>query len=63
MRSRMASKGVDPRKLGRWTWVQIEGKAGEATMFVSAYYHFKNKKRMSTVWNQQVSTFEDIYMY
>ena len=37
MRSRMASKGSDPSKLGRWTWVRIEGKAGESTVFVSAY--------------------------
>ena len=36
MKSRMASRGADPTKLGQWTWVQIEGKTGESTVFVSA---------------------------
>ena len=27
MKSQMVSKGVDPTKLGRWTWVRLEGKA------------------------------------
>ena len=37
LRSRMTTKGSGPTKLGRWTWVRIEGKAGESTVFVSAY--------------------------
>ena len=58
MRSGMADKYSDPTKLGRWTWVRIEGKAGEATVFVSAYRPCKNTKGMSTVWNQQVRYFQ-----
>ena len=35
--SGMGSKGVDPIKLRRWTWVQIKGMAGEAIIIVSIY--------------------------
>ena len=54
MKSRMASKGADPTKLGQWTWVRIEGKAGKSTVFVSAYRPCKNTTSMDTVWNQHV---------
>ena len=50
MKSRMASKGTNPSKLGRWTWVRIEGKAGESTVFVSAYCPCK--KEVPTIWIQ-----------
>ena len=50
MKSRMAFKGVDPSKLGKWTWDRIEGKAGESTVFVLTYCPCKNIT--STVWNQ-----------
>ena len=29
--------GVDKTGLGRWSWVQLEGKAKELTVFISAY--------------------------
>ena len=48
MKSRMVSKGADPTKLGRWTWVRIEGKASECTVFVSAYHPCKSIKGVST---------------
>ena len=59
MKSRMVSKGSDPTKLGRWTWVRIEGKAGESTVFVSAYRPCKNTTGMDTVWNQHVRYYQD----
>ena len=58
MKSRMASKGSDPTKLGRWTWVRIEGKAGESTVFVSAYRPCKSTTGMDTVWNQHVRYYQ-----
>ena len=53
MRSRMASKGSDPSKLGQWTWVRIEGKAGESIVFVSAYPPCKSTNGMDTVRNDR----------
>ena len=55
----MASKGSDPTKLGLWTWVRIEGKAGKSTVFVSAYRPCKNTTSMDTVWNQHVQYYPD----
>ena len=49
MKSRMASKGPYPTKLDQWTWVRIEGKAGESTVFVSVYCPCKNMKGMDIV--------------
>ena len=54
LKSRMSDKRSDPIGFGRWTWVRIEGKAGEATVFVSAYRPCKNTLWTLTVWNQQV---------
>ena len=54
MKPSLAVKGADPSKLGRWTWVQIEGKVGESTIFVLAYRPCKNTAGISTVWNQHV---------
>ena len=48
-KSQMASKGTDSSKLERWTWVCIEGKAEESTVFVSAYRPCKIITGMSTV--------------
>ena len=48
MKSRMASKDADPTKLDQWTWVRIEGKAGESTVFVSAYCPCKSKNNIDT---------------
>ena len=59
MKSRMASKGNNPTKLGRWTWVRIEGKAGESTVFVSAYCPCKNTIGKDIVWNQHVHYYQD----
>ena len=53
-KSLMSDKGSDPTGLGRWTWVCIEGKSGEATVFVSVYRPCKNTSGTLTVWNQQV---------
>ena len=58
MKSRIADKGSNPTRLGSWTCVQIEGKAGEAIVFVSAYRPCKNTTGMSTVWNQQLRYFQ-----
>ena len=59
MKSRIASRGVDPTNLGHWTWVRIEGKAGESTVFVSAYRPCKSIKGISTVWNYHVRYYQD----
>ena len=59
MKSRMASMGADPTKLSQWTWVQIEGQAGESTVFMAAYQPCKSIKGMSTVWNQHVRYYQD----
>ena len=37
----------------------IEGKAGESTVFVSAYHPCKSIKGISTVWNQNVRYYQD----
>ena len=60
LRSRMSTKGSDPTKLGRWTWVRIEGKAGESTVFVSAYRPCENTNGMNTVWNQHVRYYQKV---
>ena len=59
MKSRMVSKGVNPSKLGRWLWVRIRGKAGESTIFVSAYRPCKNTNGVDTVWKQHVRYYQD----
>ena len=58
MKSLMAAKGVDPSKLGQRTWVRLECKAGEATVFVSAYRPCKRITGMCTVWNQHVRYYQ-----
>ena len=58
MKSCLASKRTNPIKLGRWTWVWIEGKVGESTVFVSAYKSCNSINGMSIVWIQH-----DIYYY
>ena len=42
LRSYISDKGGDPNKLGKWTWMSIEGKAEESTIFVSTYCPCKN---------------------
>ena len=59
VKSRMASKGAGPTKLGRWTWVWIEGKVGKSTVFVSAYRPCKRKNGMDTVWNQHARYYQE----
>ena len=56
----MATKGSDPTKLGRWTWVRIEGKAGESTVFVSAYRPCESTNDTDTVWNQHVRYYQEV---
>ena len=59
MKSRMASKGPDPTKLGRWTWIRIEGKTDESTVFVSAHRPCKSTSGIDTVWNQHARYYQD----
>ena len=58
MKSRIVDKGSDPTKLGWWTWVRIEGKAGESTVFVSAYRPCRNTTGIDTVWSQHVRCYQ-----
>ena len=50
--------GFDETGLGRWSWVRIEGKAKELTVFISAYRPCKNRKDLNSVWNQQERFFK-----
>ena len=50
--------GFDETGLGRWSWVRIEGKAKELTVFISAYRPCKNRKNLISVWNQQERFFK-----
>ena len=53
MRARMTKGGWggDSTKLGRWTWISIEGKDGITTVFVSAYRLCHNPDGLHTVWS------------
>jgi hypothetical protein len=53
LRARKSDHGGDPMKLGRWTFVRVHGRRGEATVFVSAYRPCKNKIGPGSVWSQQ----------
>ena len=58
LKSRKADKLADPTGLGQLTWVRIEVKAEEATVFVSTYRPYKNTTGTLTVWNQHVRYFQ-----
>ena len=58
MKSCMTYTGSDSTKLGRWIWVRMEDKAGEATVFITVHYPCKNMKGMFTMWNQYVHYFQ-----
>jgi hypothetical protein len=51
--ARKSKHGSDPTKLGRWTFVRVHGRRGEATVFVSAYRPCKNKTGPGLVWSEQ----------
>jgi hypothetical protein len=54
LRARKSKHGSDPTQLGRWTFVRVHGRRGEATVFVSAYRPCKNKTGPGSVWSQQI---------
>ena len=46
-----AGSSCNKTGLGRWTWVRIEGKANELTVFISTYRLCKNRNDLNSVWN------------
>ena len=53
-----SGSSCDKTGLGRWTWVRIEGKANEQTVFISTYRPCKNRNNLNSVWNQQERFFK-----
>ena len=51
---RKQQHGEDSRKLGRWTWVTIEGKSQCKTLIISAYCPCKSNGGTTTVWAQHL---------
>ena len=49
---RIIQKEVDSSRLGRWTWMRIQGRQGQATTVISAYRPCKNKQYRGTVHEQ-----------
>ena len=58
-RSMTASHGVDPRLLGRWSWVQIRGKHDQYTQFVSCYRPRHNSAGTGSVLSQHVRYYRE----
>ena len=50
----LTCNGVDPRGLGRWSWVRIRGENDQYTRFVSGYRPHKNSAGTGSVWSQHV---------
>ena len=50
--------GFDETGLGRWSWIQIKGKAKELIVFISAYRLCKNRNDLNSVWRQQERFFK-----
>ncbi len=53
-KNRINSRGVDSSGLGRWSWVQIQGKEGHTTMVLSAYRPCRSTTDMFSTFNQHV---------
>ena len=49
---RITTTGVDPRNLGRWTWIRIQGKEGHTMRIITAYRPWESPGA-STVFHQQ----------
>ena len=56
---RIIQKEVDKSGLGRWTWMRIQGRQGQATTVISAYRPCKNKGHVGTVYEQQQSYWDN----
>jgi hypothetical protein len=50
--NRIISTGRDPKRLGRWTWIRIQGKEGHTTRIATAYRPWESPGA-STVFHQQ----------
>jgi hypothetical protein len=50
---RVFEKGEDTTKLGRWTWMRIQGRHGHFTRVISAYRPNKNTTDPGSAYNQQ----------
>ena len=58
---RKLEHGEDPRALGRWTWVSINGKQHHRTLLISAYCPCSNPGGgPETVWAQHVDKMTEI---
>ena len=53
-RSMLTSHGVDPRGLGRWSWVRIRVKNNQYARFVFGYRPCHNSSGFGSVWSQHV---------
>ena len=51
---RVVDKGEDTHRLGRWTWMKIEGRHQHFTKVLTAYRPHKNTSSLGTVYNQQL---------
>ena len=51
--------GVDQRKLGRWTWTTLEGRANKKTLLISAYCPCPSHGEAS-VWTQHLATLQEL---
>ena len=51
---RVVDKGEDTHRLGRWTWMKIEGRHQHCTKVLTAYRPHKNTSSLGTVYNQQL---------
>ena len=58
-RPRVQAKGQDPHKLGRWTWMLMEGRHGTMVRVMEAYRPVKSMVTQGTVYNQQLRHWRD----
>jgi hypothetical protein len=58
-KTRVLKKGEDPHKLGRWTWMLLQGRHDHHTHMVSVYRPNKNLTTAGTVYRQQLHHWRD----
>ena len=60
---RVCAKGHDPERLGRWTWLRLQGKNNIYTRIVSAYQPVKNTSEIGSTYQQQLRYFRNQEIY
>ena len=56
---RVIQKEADKSGLGRWTWMRIQGRQGQATSVISAYRPCRNKSSRGSVHEQHQSHWDN----